>query len=183
MSWDVTADGERFLFLLSDSVAEGTETALQLILIQNWADELKRLVPESPNRFTDHGLHSMFRAIGCPVITNASWLGRSDFRGVFDYRSWTQRSHAQASASGPQPHPGFVEVSCEAAVEDGDGTVAGAGQDATMTAKWLGSDARRGQLARPLCGRDRGAHIATSVNLGDYSGVIRCCGVSGSTAR
>ena len=46
--WDVTADGERFLFILSDSVAEGTETALQLILIQNWADELKRLAPREP---------------------------------------------------------------------------------------------------------------------------------------
>jgi serine/threonine-protein kinase len=46
--WDVTADGERFLFVLSDSVAEGTETASQLILIQNWADELKRLVPRKP---------------------------------------------------------------------------------------------------------------------------------------
>ena len=43
--WDVTADGERFLFVLSDSAAEGTEKAPQLILIQNWADELKRLVP------------------------------------------------------------------------------------------------------------------------------------------
>jgi eukaryotic-like serine/threonine-protein kinase len=40
--WDVTADGERFLFLLSDSTAE---THFQLILIQNWADELNRLVP------------------------------------------------------------------------------------------------------------------------------------------
>jgi eukaryotic-like serine/threonine-protein kinase len=40
--WDVSADGERFLFLMSDSTAE---TALQLMLIQNWADELKRLVP------------------------------------------------------------------------------------------------------------------------------------------
>ena len=47
-SWDVTADGERFLFVLSDSVAEGTETAFQLILIQNWADELKRLAPIRP---------------------------------------------------------------------------------------------------------------------------------------
>ena len=43
--WDVTADGERFLFVLSDSVAEGTEKAPELILIQNWAEELKRLVP------------------------------------------------------------------------------------------------------------------------------------------
>ena len=46
--WDVTADGERFLFLVSDSVTEATETALQLILIQNWADELKRLAPREP---------------------------------------------------------------------------------------------------------------------------------------
>ena len=42
--WDVTADGERFLFLVSDGVRDETET-LQLMLIQNWGDELKRLAP------------------------------------------------------------------------------------------------------------------------------------------
>jgi hypothetical protein len=41
--WDVDADGERFLFIMNDSAPEETQT-LQLILIQNWDDELKRLV-------------------------------------------------------------------------------------------------------------------------------------------
>jgi eukaryotic-like serine/threonine-protein kinase len=42
--WDVDANGERFLFVVNDDTAEETGT-LQLILIQNWDDELKRLVP------------------------------------------------------------------------------------------------------------------------------------------
>jgi Tol biopolymer transport system component len=46
--WDVTADGERFLFLETDSVADGRETALEMVLIQNWTEELKRLVPRKP---------------------------------------------------------------------------------------------------------------------------------------
>jgi Tol biopolymer transport system component len=41
--WDVTADGERFLFNVNDAPA--TESASDLTLIQNWDDELKRLVP------------------------------------------------------------------------------------------------------------------------------------------
>ena len=46
--WDVTTDGERFLFLESDRVVEGTQTALEMILIQNWTEELKRLAPREP---------------------------------------------------------------------------------------------------------------------------------------
>jgi eukaryotic-like serine/threonine-protein kinase len=42
-SWDVDADGERFLFVVDDGAAEETGTS-HLILIQNWDDELKRLV-------------------------------------------------------------------------------------------------------------------------------------------
>jgi Tol biopolymer transport system component len=42
-SWDVDADGARFLFVVNDSAAEETGTS-QLILIQNWDDELKRLL-------------------------------------------------------------------------------------------------------------------------------------------
>jgi hypothetical protein len=38
----MTADGERFLAITSDAQrAEGN----QLVLVQNWAEELKRLVP------------------------------------------------------------------------------------------------------------------------------------------
>jgi eukaryotic-like serine/threonine-protein kinase len=40
--WDVDADGARFLFVVDDGAAEETET-LQLILIQNWDDELRRI--------------------------------------------------------------------------------------------------------------------------------------------
>ena len=45
-NWDVTADGKRFLVPLP--VADQMETPLELILIQNWVDELKRLVPREP---------------------------------------------------------------------------------------------------------------------------------------
>ena len=41
-NWDVTADGERFLFVVSGSAPERTGTS-QLILIQNWDAELQRL--------------------------------------------------------------------------------------------------------------------------------------------
>jgi hypothetical protein len=43
--WDVTADGERFLFALSDDAGAGRDAAMELILIQNWAKELQRLAP------------------------------------------------------------------------------------------------------------------------------------------
>lgn len=43
--WDVTADGERFLFALSDDAAAERDTVMELILIQNWAKELQRLAP------------------------------------------------------------------------------------------------------------------------------------------
>jgi hypothetical protein len=43
-SWfDVTADGQRFLML--QPVKDAAATAPQLILVQNWFEELKRLVP------------------------------------------------------------------------------------------------------------------------------------------
>jgi len=45
--WDVTADGQRFLFQVPDKVAEG-EAPVEMILIQNWTEELKRLVPREP---------------------------------------------------------------------------------------------------------------------------------------
>ena len=43
--WDVTANGERFLFALRDDAGAGRDTAMELILIQNWAKELQRLAP------------------------------------------------------------------------------------------------------------------------------------------
>ena len=41
--WDITADGERFL--VTHAVVEGAATDLELILIQNWLEELKAKVP------------------------------------------------------------------------------------------------------------------------------------------
>jgi serine/threonine-protein kinase len=42
--FDVTHDGERFLFLASAGAASN-EAAAELVLVQNWVDELTRLVP------------------------------------------------------------------------------------------------------------------------------------------
>ena len=42
--FDGTSDGERFL-LLANEGASGSNSSLELILIQNWIEELKRLVP------------------------------------------------------------------------------------------------------------------------------------------
>lgn len=39
-NYDVTADGQRFLMIRDDDVAR--ETARQIVLVQNWADELRR---------------------------------------------------------------------------------------------------------------------------------------------
>jgi len=45
-TWDITPDGQRFLMIKDD---EGTPETLaaegKLILVQNWFEELKRLVP------------------------------------------------------------------------------------------------------------------------------------------
>jgi Tol biopolymer transport system component/tRNA A-37 threonylcarbamoyl transferase component Bud32 len=43
--WDVTPDGERFLFVPSGRGASELDAALELTLIHNWTDELKRVVP------------------------------------------------------------------------------------------------------------------------------------------
>ena len=47
-SWDVTADGERFLMRTSDLDVKEAAIPVELILIQNWSEELKRLVPQLP---------------------------------------------------------------------------------------------------------------------------------------
>jgi hypothetical protein len=46
--FDVTADGERFLFFVPDDDGAESRPTAQLILIQNWTDELTRLFPSSP---------------------------------------------------------------------------------------------------------------------------------------
>ena len=43
--FDVTADRKRFLFFVPEAIAAGSGTAAELILIQNWTDELRSLVP------------------------------------------------------------------------------------------------------------------------------------------
>jgi serine/threonine-protein kinase len=43
--WDVTGDGKRFLFALDDDAGAGPGRTRELILIQNWAKELRRLAP------------------------------------------------------------------------------------------------------------------------------------------
>ena len=43
-TYDVSPDGKRFLMIKEDGAGEETEPT-QVILVQNWLDELKRLVP------------------------------------------------------------------------------------------------------------------------------------------
>lgn len=46
-NFDVTSDGERFLFRVAEGAAASESTA-ELVLVQNWVQELKRLVPREP---------------------------------------------------------------------------------------------------------------------------------------
>jgi serine/threonine-protein kinase len=46
-NFDVTSDGERFLFLVPEGAAASESTA-ELVLVENWIEELKRLVPREP---------------------------------------------------------------------------------------------------------------------------------------
>ena len=43
--YDVTADGQRFLFIKNAAEASDTSAPPSLVVVQNWTDELKRLVP------------------------------------------------------------------------------------------------------------------------------------------
>jgi len=45
--FDATSDGERFLFLKSADGASNAAT-VELVLVQNWVEELARLVPREP---------------------------------------------------------------------------------------------------------------------------------------
>ncbi len=44
-AYDVSPDGERFLMIIEGEGAESTSAAPQIILVQNWFEELRRLVP------------------------------------------------------------------------------------------------------------------------------------------
>lgn len=46
-SFDVSSDGERFVFF-GVPTAQASALSAELVVIQNWADELKRLVPREP---------------------------------------------------------------------------------------------------------------------------------------
>ena len=45
--FDVSTDGERFLFF-GEPIAPGSPSSAELVVIQNWVDELKRLLPQEP---------------------------------------------------------------------------------------------------------------------------------------
>jgi hypothetical protein len=45
--FDVSSDGERFVFFGVPTAQAGASSA-ELVVIQNWVDELKRLVPREP---------------------------------------------------------------------------------------------------------------------------------------
>ncbi len=44
-TYDVAPDGQRFL-MIKEGASGGSETPPSLILVQNWVEELKRLVPK-----------------------------------------------------------------------------------------------------------------------------------------
>ncbi len=43
--YDVSPDGQRFLMLMEVARSEGTSTAPHFIIVQNWFEDLRRLVP------------------------------------------------------------------------------------------------------------------------------------------
>ncbi len=43
--YDVSPDGQRFLMLMEVARSEDTSTAPHFIVVQNWFEELRRLVP------------------------------------------------------------------------------------------------------------------------------------------
>ena len=43
--YDVSADGQRFLMIKESSGADERPPSARIILVQNWFEELKRLVP------------------------------------------------------------------------------------------------------------------------------------------
>ena len=44
-SYDITEDGQRFVMVSSDTDGATGQPTAQLHLVQNWFEELKRLVP------------------------------------------------------------------------------------------------------------------------------------------
>jgi hypothetical protein len=83
----------------------------------------------------------------------------ADVIGRIDLVSATRSTVLITGASGPQPHPSFIEVFCEAPVCDGHGTVAGAADDGAATLEgeraWLLSEALLNQAINFLSSRRR----------------------------
>jgi hypothetical protein len=50
VGYDVSPDGQRFLMLKGDASHQQTSGPPQIVLVQHWFDELKRLVPSKLNR-------------------------------------------------------------------------------------------------------------------------------------
>ena len=46
-SWDISPDGQRFLMVEGDERMIKTRGVTEMILVQNWFEELKRLMPRS----------------------------------------------------------------------------------------------------------------------------------------
>ena len=46
--FDVSRDGERFLFREATTTTPASGSSVELVVVQNWADELRRLVPREP---------------------------------------------------------------------------------------------------------------------------------------
>ena len=43
--YDVTADGQRFLMVREGAGSEGEAAPVSIVVVENWVEELKRLVP------------------------------------------------------------------------------------------------------------------------------------------
>jgi hypothetical protein len=88
------------------------------------------LMSESSAEFNQYGIVGRSRAMQ-DVIERAEMVAQ------------TKSTVLIVGASGPQPHPGFIEVFCEAAICGGEREVAGAGENGpVMTAKLLGASIR-----------------------------------------
>jgi hypothetical protein len=44
-TYDISSDGQRFLMIKEDGGSEQTAAPPQIIVVQHWTEELKRLVP------------------------------------------------------------------------------------------------------------------------------------------
>ncbi len=45
LSWDISPDGQRFLVVKRGETRDGTPESSDIVVVLNWHEELKRLVP------------------------------------------------------------------------------------------------------------------------------------------